>query len=214
MKNADVLNYLFNVGKEVLAPTEVIELASNGRHKVYNIIQSIVVDNDDKENWFGLVFKDACIFKYGEKLITGADFYKPVTEINEVINRCMPIMEVIESPYNEIVRINFNAKLPIYPGVDLNNDCTVLADILFIDDASWEDCERSGQYTPKLYVSGNSYRWDHMYGSDTNSLSVDITKENSQYEEVKKFLNFFKENPNHQFGVVAKVTVLLKNTAK
>ena len=92
--------------------------------------------------------------------------------------------------------------------------CTVLTDILFIDDASWEDCERSGWYTPKLYVNGNSYYWEHMYSNDTNSLSVDITKENSQYEEVKKFLNAFKENPNHQFGVVAKVTVLFKNTAK
>lgn len=214
MKNANVLNYLFNVGKKVLAPAEIIELASNGRHKVYNIIQSIVVDNDDKENWFGLVFKDACIFKYGEKLITGADFYKPTTEINEVINRYMPIMEVIESPYNEIVRINFNAKLPVYPGADLTNDCTVLVDVLFIDDASWEDCERSGRYTPKLFVNGDSYRWDHMYGNDINSLSVDITKENPRYEEVKQFLNFFKENPNHQFGVIAKVTVLFKNTAK
>lgn len=214
MKNTDILKYLFNVGEEVLAPAEVIETISNGRHKVYNSTQAIVVDNEDKENWFGLVLKDACIFKYGEELTTGANFYKPTTEINEVINRYMPIMEVIENPHTESIRINFNAKLPIYLGADLVNDCTVLADILFIDDASWEDCERSGWYTPKLYVNGNSYYWEHMYSNDTNSLSVDITKENSQYEEVKKFLNAFKENPNHQFGVVAKVTVLFKNTAK
>ena len=116
MKNTDVLKSLFDLGEKILFPADNVERASNGTHKIYNSVSSIVVDNEDKENWFGLIFKDACIFKYEQTLKNGSKFFQATTEINEVVNRYMPIMDIISSENS--IKVNLNTTLPIYKGAD------------------------------------------------------------------------------------------------
>ena len=211
MKNTDVLKSLFDLGEKILFPADNAERASNGTHKIYNSVSSIVVDNEDKENWFGLIFKDTCIFKNEQTLKNGSKFFQATTEINEVVNRYMPIMDIISSENS--IKINLNTTLPIYKGADLSRDAVVISDLLFVG-AYWDDNERFESYSPKIYVGDTKYMWEHMYGNDTDSLSLIVTKDNPLYHELKECLTYFEEHPDKKFGVVAKVTVLLKNTAK
>ena len=170
----------------------------------FNTISGYMYDNiSDKSQiqWFGLNFKDVCLFKYD--ITTKLDFYSATTEENLVMNRYFSLIEVIENndKDKESIRINVETTLPITSiknKIDLNKRTKIDSEFIFINESSLI-----------LNIKPDKYYWDHMFNPETESLSCDITKDNPMYQALKDFLKEFKEDSNKEFGIFVNANIIL-----